>query len=196
EAIQHPDIRSLYRRELLDRFSALAFPRREFHKAPRQKWSGAPARSGASESLRRTAASNTRDSLAQAVLAGLERHPDQIARHAEALLALGPSEPQFAGLIDELLEGAGNRTISAPSSSGCGNESWKSSRDSGRWPGNAPPLRQLGNSRPSRATAATNRKQVEATTYGVRRHHRHHRRRTADRPQRGFDQEAHREGQA
>lgn len=114
EAIQHPDIRSLYRRELLDRFSALAFPRREFHKAPRQKWSGAPARSGASESLRRTAASNTRDSLAQAVLAGLERHPDQIARHAEALLALGPSEPQFAGLIDELLEGAGNRTISAP----------------------------------------------------------------------------------
>src|SRR5690606_14619941 len=29
EAIQHPDIRSLYRRELLDRFSAFAFPKRE-----------------------------------------------------------------------------------------------------------------------------------------------------------------------
>src|SRR5690606_195018 len=29
EAIQHPDIRSLYRRELIDRFYALAFPRRD-----------------------------------------------------------------------------------------------------------------------------------------------------------------------
>ena len=34
------------------------------------------------------------------------------------------------------------RKALSPSSSGCANESWKSSRDSGRWPGNAPRLRR------------------------------------------------------
>lgn len=114
EVIQHPDIRSLYRRDLLDRFSALAFPRREFQKKSRQSWTPTPARAGASESLRRTAGANARDTLAHAVLAGLARHPDQVARHAEALLALAASEPQLEDAIDELLEGKAGHPISAP----------------------------------------------------------------------------------
>jgi DNA primase len=48
------------------------------------------------------------------VLAGLARHPDQVARHAEALLSLAPSEPQLSAAIDDLLEGGGNPTISGP----------------------------------------------------------------------------------
>jgi DNA primase len=115
EAIAHPDIRPLYRRELMDRFSEFAFPRREFRRGANP---AIPLRSGASENLRRASAGNPRDTLAQAVLAGLARHPDQIARHAEALLALAPSEPQLVEAIDDLLdrsetlESRGDRPIS------------------------------------------------------------------------------------
>jgi DNA primase len=63
--------------------------------------------------LRRSATANARDTLAQAVLAGLARHPDQVARHAEALLSLAPSEPQLSAAIDELLEGSAGDPISA-----------------------------------------------------------------------------------
>ena len=109
EAIQHPDIRSLYRRELMDRFSAFAFPKREFTKRefqPRARGGNPaiPLRAGASDKLRRTSEANARDTLAQAVLAGLARHPDQIARHAEALLSLAPAEPKLARAIDALLD--------------------------------------------------------------------------------------------
>ncbi|MBT2133805.1 DNA primase [Croceibacterium sp. LX-88] len=127
EAIQDTDIRSLYRRDLLDRFSAFAFPRREPARResgnrarPFGKNSAFPMREGASEELRRTAKANRRDTLAQAVVAGLVRHPDQIARHAEALLGLTAHEPKLAGAVETLLElsdtleAGRNRTISAP----------------------------------------------------------------------------------
>ena len=114
ETIQHPDIRALYRRELLDRFSAFAFPKREFVKrefgnqrfggGPRRANPALPMRQGASEKLRKRASGHSRDLLAQAVLAGLARHPDQIARHAEALLSLAPATPQLSKAVDELLE--------------------------------------------------------------------------------------------
>ncbi len=84
DAIQHPDIKPLYRRELLDRFSAFAFPKREFVPGRRLPNPAIPMRRGASEGLRRAAALNPRDTLAQAVLAGFARHPDQVTRHAEA----------------------------------------------------------------------------------------------------------------
>ncbi|MEO5707447.1 MAG: DNA primase, partial [Alteraurantiacibacter sp.] len=45
ETIQHPDIKALYRRELMDRFSAFAFPKREFVKHDWQPGKrGAPPR--------------------------------------------------------------------------------------------------------------------------------------------------------
>jgi DNA primase len=70
-------------------------------------------RQGASDKLRRSTGHNARDTLAQAVLAGLARHPDQVARHAEALLSLAPSEPALSAAIDELLEGGENQPISS-----------------------------------------------------------------------------------
>jgi len=122
EAIQNPDIAALYKRDLMDRFSAFAFPRREFTPRPdfaSKQFSGKPVRPGASDRLRRAASANSRDTLALAVLAGLARHPDQISRHAEALLSLAPAEPRLARTIDNLLdhaeslEGGRGSTISA-----------------------------------------------------------------------------------
>jgi DNA primase len=116
EAIAHPDIAPLYRRELMDRFSAFAFPKREFRRGASP---AIPLRSGASDKLRRAAAIDPRDTLAQAVLAGLARHPDQVSRHAEALLSLAPDDKALAGAIEgllhgtEALESAGSATISA-----------------------------------------------------------------------------------
>ena len=47
------------------------------------------------------------------MLAGLARHPGQIARHAEALLSLSPTEPQLGAAIDALLDGGASVPISA-----------------------------------------------------------------------------------
>lgn len=112
EAIQHPDIRALYRRELLERFSAFAFPKREFTGGRRPTSPAIPLRIGASEDLRRSVKHSPRDALAQAVLAGFARHPDQVARHAESLLSLASAEPRLSATIDDLLEGGGEHPIS------------------------------------------------------------------------------------
>jgi DNA primase len=121
ESIQHPEIRALYRRELGDRFSAFAFPKREF--VPRKDWRSklsdkrAPAPSDTTE-LRRLR-SGARDHLTQAVLAGLARHPHEIARHAEALARLASAAGETAQAIDtlldasEALEAGGENPISA-----------------------------------------------------------------------------------
>src|SRR5690606_15982198 len=81
EAIQHPDIKALSRRELLDRVSASAYPgreppAREFRGGAAgaqrgRRFGGPPVRQGASDRLRRQVTIDTRDALAQAVLAGL-----------------------------------------------------------------------------------------------------------------------------
>ena len=95
EAIAHPDIRSLYRRELLDRFSAFAYP-------PRKPWTpgGRPApRPVASSTSRR---SLPEASLATLVLAGFARWPGEIARHAERLAELSASRPEHAGAVEAL----------------------------------------------------------------------------------------------
>jgi DNA primase len=107
ETIQHPDIRALYRRELLERFSAFAFPPR-----PEREWrrdgmrAEAPRRSSPeiTQRLQRLAQGGARDGFAAAVLAGLARYPDQIARHEEALLQLARRDRNVATAIDALLD--------------------------------------------------------------------------------------------
>ena len=130
EAIAHPDIKALYRRELMDRFSAFAFPKREF--APRPQWQpgrrGQPAPPPAQSPqmtarLRRAASGAFRDMLTGAVLNGLARHPGEIEAHAEELLRLARAVPDVAGAVDYLLnlpstagqglERTGNSPISA-----------------------------------------------------------------------------------
>ena len=107
DTIQHPDIRALYRRELLDRFSAFAFPRR----APRE-WKGVqgtrpapqPLSPDAASQLRRILAGGARDEFSRAVIHGLLRFPDQIARHAEALGRMAQLEPKMAETVESLLD--------------------------------------------------------------------------------------------
>ncbi len=113
--IHNPDIRALYKRELLERFSAFAFPPRSPRPARQQgEWKrgfqGKPANPvitpEASGRLRRSSSGGARDELTAAVLTGLTRYPDQILRHADALTRLAAHEPQIAPAIDSLIEAA------------------------------------------------------------------------------------------
>jgi len=111
EAIQHPDIRSLYRRELLEKFSAFAFPPRP----PREKrdWKSGfakPARPtldpAAAGRLRKASEGGARDALASAVIAGLLKFPDQILVHAEPLGRFAQGDGRTGPALESLIEAA------------------------------------------------------------------------------------------
>jgi len=111
ETIQHPDIRSLYKRELLERFSSFAFPPRA--PRPKREWkrgaqkSANPAlTSEASTRLRRSSEGGARDELAAAVITGLARFPDQILRHADALTRFAAYDQRSSAAIDSLIDTA------------------------------------------------------------------------------------------
>ncbi|MGE3692426.1 MAG: DNA primase [Novosphingobium sp.] len=105
ETIGDPDIKSLYRRELLDRFSAWAFPRREqgaYRSAlplPRRSAPGNAAR------LRRSADGGAREALATALLAGLVQWPGQVAANADLLARAAGRDRRFDLLLDALDRG-------------------------------------------------------------------------------------------
>lgn len=110
ETIQQPDIRALYRRELLEKFSAFAFPPRpprNFQREwkPGQRPEG-PQRSSpeVTAHLQKLAQGGARSQFAAAVLAGLARHPAEIARHEEALMSLARRDRNVAPAIDALLD--------------------------------------------------------------------------------------------
>lgn len=110
DTIQDSDIRALYRRELLDRFSAFAYPPRE----PRQqfqggKWTGKKPvprslSQGSRAVLERAMSGGQRATFLNAVIAGLVRHPEEISRHAEALSWLAKLDPNAAPAIESLIE--------------------------------------------------------------------------------------------
>ncbi|WP_073976034.1 DNA primase [Erythrobacter donghaensis] len=127
ETIADPEIKSLYRRELGDRFSAFAYPPRPPRPAPQGRpapgqrggWRGAPMpppglSDTAREQLAGLMAGGQRQGLMQAVLAGLARYPGQIARHTEALISLARLLPQAAPAIESLLELAETLDSRAP----------------------------------------------------------------------------------
>jgi DNA primase len=101
DTIGDQDIRSLYRRELLDSYSAFAFPQREERREFRR---GVPLPARPSprnaERLRRASQGGARDALSAAVLAGLVRWPDEIARHADSLARTRGLDPRFGPLLD------------------------------------------------------------------------------------------------
>jgi DNA primase len=108
DTIADRDIQGLYRRELLDRFSAFAYPPRP-PRPQRGTWQQQrPVRealsSEARATLQRAIAGGQRSDLLGAVLAGLVRHPDQIDRHAEALIQLARLDPKAAPAIESLIE--------------------------------------------------------------------------------------------
>ena len=103
DTIADPDIRSLYRRELLDRFGAFAYPRRTFTVGRDRRGAvGLRTASELTERLRDAHEGGARDALAAAIVAGFVRWPQEIARHAEALARAGAIEPRFAALLDAL----------------------------------------------------------------------------------------------
>ena len=113
DTIQDQDIKALYRREWLERFSDFAFPPRP-ERPPRPaftpKGKGRDFRDGPTtlnadnrKAIQQIVSGKFRDRLTQAVLAGLARHPLEIARHVEALLDLARLEPALAPAIDALL---------------------------------------------------------------------------------------------
>ena len=117
DAIAHPDIKGLYRRDLLDRFSAFAYPPREArpaftpHGPGARAFSGRPPQpaglsEGAANRLRHHAQGGGRDGLVHAVIAGLARFPDQLHRHAEALASYAAPDAGTARAIDILLDHA------------------------------------------------------------------------------------------
>ena len=123
ENIQHPDIRALYKRELLERFSNFAFPPRpprEFK--PRGEWKKrgfrAPAPTLTDEArdrLTRAMQGGGRDALTRAVIAGLVRFPDQILPHEDALAELARRDQNVGPAIDSLFEAAETLDLSAQS---------------------------------------------------------------------------------
>ncbi|MGB3712006.1 MAG: DNA primase [Erythrobacter sp.] len=114
DTIENADVRGLYRRELLDRFSAFAYPPRKPSQAGRGKGAGGPwrgpppGRAGLSayarDVLGTAMAGGARNTLLLAVLAGLARHPREIAGHAEALTRLAQADPNVAPRIESLIE--------------------------------------------------------------------------------------------
>ena len=112
DAIEDQDIRALYRRELLDRYSDFAFPPRDRGaRASQPRRSGQPWRptlprlSGeAAARLRGALSGGSRDVFTRAVIAGLIRHPGEISRHAEALGRLARHDARASGLVDSLFE--------------------------------------------------------------------------------------------
>ncbi len=113
DAIQHPDIKSLYRRELLERYGTFAFPPREFQQRSDFRKGGDFRRNGpqrtpphVTQRLRQATSGMFRDMLTAAVLNGLVRHPGEIFRHADALLGLGGGDAKLAQAANFLLDHA------------------------------------------------------------------------------------------
>ncbi|MEM6476771.1 MAG: DNA primase [Pseudomonadota bacterium] len=110
DTIEDGDIRALYRRELLDRFSAFAYPpRQQRGSGRRDHWQPGKAvqpvlSSEARAALQRAMAGGQRASFFDAVVAGLVRHPDLIARHAEALIRLARLDQHAAPVIESLID--------------------------------------------------------------------------------------------
>ena len=109
DTIGDGDIKALYRRDLMDRFSAFAFPRREERAPwqPRRKGEAARfATSSAPASGPRRKAASPHAVLTHAVIAGLLRWPDAILRHADVLARLAADDPRLDCLLDAAESGA------------------------------------------------------------------------------------------
>lgn len=103
ETIQHPDIRSLYRRDLLERFDSFAFARRERPNRTTPWRAPVPPMSAHTrDRLRRVGGGG--DALTAAVIAGLVAHPGAISRHAETLARVTPADHVLGATLDVLME--------------------------------------------------------------------------------------------
>ncbi|MFM5929748.1 MAG: DNA primase [Novosphingobium sp.] len=114
DTIGDPDIKALYRRELSERFSEFAFPPRQpppprAPGGPRQgRFTREPAvpppAPETARRLQKATGSGRRDVLGAAVLAGLVRYPQALARNSETLARARMADAAHGRLLDALLD--------------------------------------------------------------------------------------------
>ncbi|MEL7689577.1 DNA primase [Citromicrobium bathyomarinum] len=115
EAIEEPDVRALYRRDLLDKFSAFAFPKRE--KAPftpRKDWRRdreEPLSPELARRLANLAQGGSRQRLTASVMEQFALYPELAEHHSAALTELAENDPSVASLVDRVL--ARSQTLEA-----------------------------------------------------------------------------------
>ncbi len=128
ESIEDADVRALYRRDLLDRFSAFAFPKREKPPfQPRKQWQREreePLSPDLARRLARLAEGGTRSRLLADVMAKFARFPELLEPHRDALRELGEIDPSTLSLIDPVLERA--QTVEADVKKAIFDDSWGS----------------------------------------------------------------------
>ena len=125
ETIADQDIRALYRRELLDKYAAFAFPRREESVPAWQPgrqhtarpggafrrgapWQTLPPSHPLPETARRLAQASTdplQTLLTERALAGLCQYPRELPRHAETLSRVAEGDERIGTLLDHLESG-------------------------------------------------------------------------------------------
>ena len=105
DRIEHSDIRALYRRELLARFSAFAFPKKEWDRT-RARFAAVPGVQMSQQTrqrLDRIASGQDRDKLYVAILFGLLHYPGELARHEERLLAYCAKDTQRRSWLETIV---------------------------------------------------------------------------------------------
>lgn len=106
--ITHPDIRSLYRRDLMDRYSAYAYPDTRRNMRPgniNPAWKPHPKLPEISKNkITRLLKGGAKDEFTRAVIHGLIRYPSEIERHAEALIRLARHEKNMSQIVESLIE--------------------------------------------------------------------------------------------
>lgn len=110
ETIGDPDIKALYRRELIERFSAYAFPAREARAfTPRGQFPprgqfAKPIPQPASPALRQRMNKDPRDelqrALSAAIVAGLIRWPDEVGRNIDSLGRAARLDRRIEAILD------------------------------------------------------------------------------------------------
>ncbi|MBA4091865.1 DNA primase [Sphingobium sp. 3R8] len=117
DAIAHSDVRAHYAHEFRERYDARFFARRDNAPAQRQARGGGdggrwqrdkrgnwkPPIPSAGTEARAIGASGMEQRLLRAILAGLLRHPAQIAPHREALSGLQIGDPMLAQLLAAMI---------------------------------------------------------------------------------------------
>ena len=117
--IAHPDIRSLYRRDLLERFDAFAFAPRErkpWNPSERQPWTGKGGRTPPEHVLSPTNRAQMRrvgsgDTLLAAVIAGLILHPAALPSLAETLARVVTEDHRLGALVGLLISLSDRRDV-------------------------------------------------------------------------------------
>ena len=102
DTIAHPDVRSLYRRDLLNRFSEFAYPKRSENNYRQAGSSARPRLSNASKAV--LAKSAQTDHLARAVMAGLYRFPTVAAERSELVWQWARLEQSVRPSVERLME--------------------------------------------------------------------------------------------